>query len=179
MKPIIYSLFAVIALVISTAPAMAEQKIAVVNIQQIMREAKAADAIRSQMKAKQKSFQEQLDGREKTLQEQDQELAKQRSVLSQEAFEEKYQEFREKAADAQKEVRQKRAALDRGFNAALSQVQEKVFEIVETIAQEKDIDAVISTGQMLYAHPDLDLTQEVLERLNREMPNVNVNFEQF
>jgi outer membrane protein len=175
-KMIVHSLFAILVLAMTAAPALAEQKIAVVNIQQIMRDAKAAEAIRGQMKSKQKSFQEELDKREKELQTQDQELAKQRSVLSQEAFEKKYQEFRKKASDAQKEVRTKRAALDKGFTQALAEIQKKVLEIVEKLAKEKDVDAVISTGQMLYADPSLDLTAEVLTRLNSQMPNVNVNF---
>lgn len=176
MNRLFLTLTAALLLAFTANGALAETKLAVVNIQQIMRESKAAESIREQMKAKQKGFQEELDKREKDLQSEDQELAKQRSVLSQEAFEKKYQEFRKKAADAQKEVRTKRAALDKGFTQALGDIQKKVLEIVEGISKDKGFNAVISTSQMLYADPDLDITTEVLEKLNSDMPKLTVNF---
>ena len=170
-------LFAIGFLLLTAVPALAEQKLAVVNIQQIMRESKAAASVRDQMKAKQKTFQEELDKREKQLQSEDQDLAKQRSVLAQDAFEKKYKEFREKAADAQKEVRTKRNALDKGFTQALTDIQKKVTDIVTAVAKEKNINAVVSSSPMLYFSPDMDITAEVLTRLNSQMPNLTVKFE--
>lgn len=176
MTRIFLTLTAAFILSLSATGALAETKLAVVNIQQIMRESKAAESVREQMKAKQKNFQTELDKLEKELQTEDQELAKQRSVLSQEAFEKKYQDFRQKAADGQKEVRTKRAALDKGFTQALSDIQKKVLDIVDTISKDKGYNAVISTSQMLYADPELDITQEVLSKLNSELPSLTVNF---
>lgn len=163
-------------LIFTTSNAHAQSTIAVVNIQKIMQDSKAAKAIRSQVKSKQKSFQAELDSKEDALQKEDQELAKQRSVLSQEAFEKKYRAFRKKAADAQKEVRAKRSKLDQGFNKALASVQQKVGEIVATICKEKGADVAISASQALYANPALDITDEVLKRLDSQMPNVSVSF---
>ena len=78
-----------IAFVATALPAHATQ-VAVVNIQKIMKESKAANTIRSQVQAKQKTYQAELDKKEKVLQQEDQELAKQRNVLSQDAFKKKY-----------------------------------------------------------------------------------------
>lgn len=156
--------------------AHAQNKIAVVNIQQIMRESKAAESVRQQLKSKQQSFQTELDKEEAALQKEDQELAKQRSVLSQEAFEAKYKDFRKKAATAQQEVRAKRNKLDKGFTQALSDIQKKVTDIVAAISKDKGVDVAIAASPILYANPALDITQPVLDRLNKEMPNLTVNF---
>lgn len=150
--------------------------LAVVNIQTIMRESKAANTVRDQVKNMQKKFQSELDKREKELQKEDQELAKQRNVLSQEAFQKKYAAFREKAAAAQKEVRVKRASLDKGLAKALGEIQKKVTSIVETISKQQGYDVTISGIQVLYVSQANDITQQVLQQLDREMPNVNVNF---
>lgn len=156
--------------------AAAASDVAVVNIPQIMRESKAAQAIRDQVQSKQKAFQAELDQKETALQKEDQELAKQRSVLSQEAFEKKYREFREKAANTQKEVRAKRASLDKGLTLALAEIQKKVGEIVTALAAEKQFRMAFSSQQVLYTDPALDITNEVLSRLNSQLPSVTVNF---
>lgn len=166
---------ALLAFATSNANA-ADTSVAVVNIQKIMRESKAASAIRTQVQSKQKSFQEELDQKEKALQKEDQELAKQRSVLSQDAFEAKYKEFRQKAANAQQEVRGKRAKLDKGFSAALNQVQDKVTTIVEAVCKEKNLTLAIAASQVLYTAPQHDITTEVLKRLDEQLPSLTVNF---
>lgn len=150
--------------------------VAVVNIPSILKDSKAADAVRTQLKQKQKSFQAELDKKETDLRKEDQELAKQRSVLSQDAFEAKYREFRQKAGKAQQEVRAKRVKLDKGFAAAMDKIQKKVTQIVSQIAQERGYDLAMSKAQVFYAKAEHDITAEVLKRLDKELPNVNVSF---
>lgn len=173
--------FVILAVFVAMMAAMpmqahAQAKMAVVNIQKIMRESKAAEAVRQQLKSKQQSFQSELDKKEAELQKEDQELAKQRSVLSQEAFEAKYKDFRKKAATAQAEVRSKRGALDKGFTKALADIQKKVTDIVAAVAKEKGLDIAMAASPVLYVNPTMDITQSVLDRLNKEMPNLTVNF---
>jgi Skp family chaperone for outer membrane proteins len=162
--------------IFSASNAQAATSIAVVNLPKIMREAKAADSVRTQVQAKQKSFQAELDQKEKELQKQDQDLAKQRSVLAPEAFEKKYAEFRKKAAEEQKTVRTKRGKLDKGFTTALVEIQKKVTEIVEKICKAKSYDAAISTTQVVFAQPAIDITAEVLVELDKQLPKLDVNF---
>lgn len=165
-----------IAFVATALPAHATQ-VAVVNIQKIMKESKAANTIRSQVQAKQKTYQAELDKKEKVLQQEDQELAKQRNVLSQDAFKKKYTEFRKKAMTAQQEVRVKRGKLEKGLAKALGDIQKKVTSIVESISKEKGYDIAISGNLVLYTSAKQDITDEVLGRLNKELPNVSVKFD--
>lgn len=176
-RPLIAVAFLSLSLAVFGAPnAHAETKIAVVNIQKIMRESKAAEAVRQQLKSKQQSFQSELDKKEDALQKEDQDLAKQRAVLSQEVFESKYKDFRKKAAEAQQEVRTKRGSLDKGFTKALSDIQKKVTDIVTAVAKEKGVSIAMAASPVLYVDPALDITQEVLDKLNKELPNLTVNF---
>lgn len=150
--------------------------IGVVNIQKIMRESKAAQSVRSQMQTKQKDLQSQLDAKEKELQKEDQELAKSRASLSKEQFEAKYKEFRNKVASAQSQVQKNRVALGKALNEALGTIQSNIASIVGELAKEKGLSVAISSSQVIYSAPQMDITEEVLTRLNGKLASVNVNF---
>jgi outer membrane protein len=155
----------------------AKPPIAVVNIQQIMQDSTAAKSVREALESKQKAFQAEITKKEESLQKEDQELGKQRSVLSKEAFEEKVKAFRAKATDVQKEVQSKKAMLDGAFERALGDIQKIVTEIISEIAKEKGFTAAIPTSQLLYADAKLDITAEVLDKLNKKLPKLEVKFE--
>jgi outer membrane protein len=159
------------------ADATAANTIAVVNIQQIMRDATAAKNVREQLESKQKAFQSDLSKKEEALQKEDQELGKKRGVLSKEAFEEKAVKFRTKATDLQKEVQSKKAVLDGGFERALNEVQKNVSDIIADMSKEKGFIVAVPTSQILYADPKLDITSDVLTRLNQKLPKLDVKFD--
>ena len=163
------------------APAFAEDaakpQIAVVNIQQIMKDSTAAKSVREQLEGKQKAFQSDITKKEDALKKEDQELAKQKSVLSKEAFEEKARAFRNKATDVQKEVQSKKALLDGAFERAISDIQKATTDIIADIAKEKGFAIAVPTSQILYADTKLDISAEVLEKLNKKLPKLDVKFE--
>ncbi len=175
---LIRSLFMVLACSFMLgSPAMAAMEgVGVVNIQKIMRESKAANSVREQLKSKQKSFQSELDAKEKALQQEEQTLAKQSSTLSEDALKQKVEAFRSKAISARQEIANKRAQLDKGFSGALGKIQETTLGIIQEIAKEKKLNLVLSSSQVLYADSPMDITAEVLNRLNSKLPNVTVTF---
>lgn len=178
MKTVMSRLFvaAFLAVMATAAPASAETSIGVVNTAKIMRDSKAAQSVRSQLQAKQKSFQSELDAKEKQLLAEDQALAKQQASVDKAAFEQKVKDFRAKAATAQREVQQKKLAVDKALATALEDIQKTVIDITKQVAAEKKINVVVSSAQVLYAEPGLDMTDEVLKRLNDKLPNVAVKF---
>lgn len=158
------------------APASAAETIAVLNVQEIMRDSAAAKSIKSQFEAKQKSFSSDVSTKEQALQKEQQELGKQRAVLAKEAFDKKVQEFNAKASAMQKEVQGKRQALDKGLNQAFGEVQKTVNSILADMAKEKGFIVVLPTQQTLYSAPSLDVTADVLSKLNAKLPSVSVKF---
>lgn len=178
MKTLLSRLF-VVAFVLTfaaVAPASAETAIGVVNTAKIMRDSKAAQSVRSQLQTKQKAFQAELDAKEKQLLAEDQALAKQQSSVEKAAFEQKVKEFRTKAANAQREVAQKKMAVEKALESALANVQSTVLQVVKEVAAEKKLNLVVSSGAVLYTDATLDITDEVLKRLNEKLPNVAVKF---
>lgn len=152
--------------------------IATVNIQDIMQKSTAAQSIKEQLEAKQKTFQAEMSKKEAQFNSEEKELRKQQSVLSAEAFEKKVKAFKTKESAAQKDVQAKRAELDNAFSTSLSQIQKAVYDIVAEMAKEKGYIAVIPTTQLLWADPSLDVTKEVLDKLNTTLPKVTVTFKE-
>lgn len=176
MKMKNYLLAAFAAFALAAQPAFADTTIGVVNVAKIMQDSKAATSVRSQLQAKQKSFQTELDAKEKELLAEDQDLVKQKDKVEKAAFEAKVKSFREKAASTQKQVQERKGQLDKAFAASLEEIQKNVLDIVKQIAAEKKLTMVVSSSQVLYGDPSQDITGEVLKRLDAKLPNVTVKF---
>lgn len=175
MKHFVLAACAAVALLAS--PVMAQgTNIGVVNVAKIMQDSKAAISVRNQLQAKQKSFQAELDDKEKALYNEDQALAKEQGKGDKDAFEKKVKAFREKAASAQRQVAEKKAQLDKAFGASLEEIQKSVLDITKQVAAEKKLNVVLSSAQVLYSEPSMDVTDEVLKRLDAKLPTVSVKF---
>ncbi len=167
---------ALAALTLVATPALAETVVGVVNVAKIMKDSKAATSVRSQLQAKQKSFQADLDAKEKALFAEDQALVKQKDSSDKAAFEKKVKDFRDKAAKEQRGVQEKKAQLDKAFAAAREDIQKSVLDITKQVADEKKMNLVLSSSQVLYSEDALDITAEVLKRLDSKLPSVTVKF---
>jgi Skp family chaperone for outer membrane proteins len=164
------------ALLFSAVAAEAANTIATVNIPEIMQKSTAAQSIKEQLDSKQKAFQTEMTKKEEQLNNEEQDIRKQKGVLSPDALDKKIKAFKTKAAAAQKDVQSKRAELDSAFSESLSQIQKAVYDIVATMAKEKSFIIVMPTTQLLWADPTLDITNDVLTKLNSTLPKVTVTF---
>jgi outer membrane protein len=169
-------LAALAAFALFGSPALADGTTGIVNVTRIMHDSKAATSVRNQLQAKQKDFQAQLDAHEKSLLAEDQALVKQRDTMDKDAFDKKVKDFREKTLVAQREVQDKRNQLDVAAEHSLEEIQKNVIDITKQVAAEKKMPMVLSATAVLYADPTLDITDEVLKRLDAQLPSVTVKF---
>lgn len=176
MKHVFFSLAALMLASVFALPAHAETSVGVVNIGKIMTESAAAKSMREQAQSKQKAFQADLDSKEKALVKEDQEIAKQRPNLEKAAYEAKAKEFHARAAAAQREIQNKKLQIDKGIAAAIKQIQTNVMTITQEVAREKKLNLIVSSDQALYADSTLDVTADVLARLNKKLPSVSLKF---
>ncbi|MGF1562493.1 MAG: OmpH family outer membrane protein [Geminicoccaceae bacterium] len=148
--------------------------VAVIDYQHILRESVAAQNIRSQIEAKSAAYQEQVTADEQSLRERDAELSKQRSLLSPEAFAEKREAFQSDVAEVQRKVQAQRAELDEASAYALNEVKKALIQIISDLAQQKGFNVVLPNSEVLFFATRLDLTEQVLTRLNEDLPEVEV-----
>jgi Skp family chaperone for outer membrane proteins len=147
---------------------------AVIDYQRILRDAKAARAIRDQVETRRKLYQDQIAKEEQRLHELDKELAKQRSVLTPEAFAEKRRDFEGQVAEVQRMVQERRRQLDQAAATALNEVRSAMIDIIGEFADSRGFNLVLPTSGVLLFSPRIDLTEEVLARLDAKVPNIKV-----
>ena len=148
---------------------------AVIDYQRILREAAAARSIRDQIEARRQAYQEEVSKEEQRLHEADKAFAKQRSVLSAEAFAEKRREFEQEVTEVQRLVQERRRELDRLSAAALNEVKRALIEIVTAMAEERGFNLVLPSSEVLFFARTLDLTEEVLAKLDEKLPDVRLS----
>jgi outer membrane protein len=148
---------------------------AVIDYQRVLRDAAAARSIREQIEARRKTYQEEISKEEQRLHEIDKEFARQRSVLSPEDFAEKRREFEQDVTGVQRKVQERRRELDRLSAAALNEVKQALIAIVTSIAEERGFNLVLPSSEVLFFARSLDLTEEVLAKLDARLPQVQLS----
>ncbi len=147
---------------------------AVIDYQRVMREARAAQSIRNQVEARRIRYQEEIAAEEQRLLEADRELARQRGILSTEAFAERRKAFEEEVAQVQRFVQERRQQLDDVSAMALGEVREAVIQVVGELADQRGFNLVLPSAGVLLFSPQIEITDEVLDRLDAGLPDVRV-----
>ncbi len=154
--------------------AVAALPIAIVDMKAVRQKSSAMESIRGQISKYRSGFQSQIQQEEEQLRAANQELARQRSILSADAFAEEREKFKTRLAEVQRLVQKRRQELDQLRDAAMVNVQTKLNEVIANLASERGFVLVLRREQTVLAALSLEITTEVIERLNKEIPSVVV-----
>lgn len=157
------------------APAKAPApSIIIVDITQILRDAKAAKGIQAQLDHETESYSKEVSQQENELQKLRDELERQRTVLSQEAYTAKTREYQQRFDTLDKSVQSKRQALQQSYQEAMTKVEHAALEIIADIAKERNANLVLARAAVLFQSEGFDVTDEAVSRLDRTLPSVAV-----
>lgn len=147
---------------------------AVIDYQRILKDAAAAQSIREQIETRRQAYQEEINDEEQRLRAADQSFAKQRSLLTPEALAEKRREMEKDVVGVQRMVQERRRELDRASAAALNEIKQELVEIVTGIAEERNFNVVLAASEVLFFASEIDITDEVMAKLDDRLPQVEV-----
>jgi Skp family chaperone for outer membrane proteins len=147
-------------------------KMAVVDVQEIMKQSKAASKLRDQLEAQKNTLQKDLSKEEDGLRDQEKELADKRGVLAADAFEQKRRDFQDKVAAFQKKVQERSRDLDQKFASGSSQIRKTMLEAVADVADKNGYNMVFSRADLLIFDKTLDVTDQVLKIVDQKLPEV-------
>lgn len=153
-------------------------KVVTVDVQKVVKNASAAKRALDEIKKQRDEFQTEINKQEESLKKKDQDLTKQKGVLSAEAFEQKRKALQKDILTVQQGVQKKRSVLDAGYNKVLAEIQKNVLDIIKTLAKERGFDVALPSSQVLYSNEALDVSDEVLKRLNDQLPKVSIDVEE-
>jgi Skp family chaperone for outer membrane proteins len=171
----------VLTVAVCIAPAGAVNKIepvsvAVVDAQLIMRQSDAAKMIREQVEARRKIYEKEYQQREAEVRDAEKALPQQRAILANDVFQARLREHQEKVASLQRDGQSMKRQLDQAFGRANGKVREAMIDIVAEVAKEANVGLVLFKNQIFLGDRKIDLTEEVMVRLNKRLPKVDVTF---
>ena len=180
--PIPFILFVVLVLQTSFVHAQASSELepvslAVVDFRGVLAKSEAARNIRSAVDEKRQELRQYFLEVENNLRDEQKNLSKKRSLVTAEAFEQRARNLKEKAQSAQKLAQTSNQKLKKSFDQAMDQVQKELLRIVAEVAEETGVGVVLFRSAIVIAVKKLDISKEVLQRLNKKLPEVKVRFE--
>jgi len=75
----------------------------------------------------------------------------------------------------ERHVEARRKLLDQAFTDSMNEVRKNLLDIVANVAKAHGANLVLVKQQALWVDAPLDVTDEVLTRLNQKMPQLTVN----
>ncbi len=154
------------------------ERVAVVNIDKVLRDAKATERVRALLDEKREEFQNDFATREASLLRIERDLQSKRTILSEEAYRAEVAQFQNEVASIQKEIQFKRQALDKAFQEAQDEIRTLATEIVAEIAGSQRLDIVINKNSALVFRQDLDITKAVITQLNERTKNARLEIQE-
>src|SRR5712672_1785487 len=150
--------------------------IMVVDIQSLLQNSKSAKMVRQQIEQKRAEYAKEISHQEETLRQERDALQRQQSTLSADALNQKGREFQQKVNDLDRNVQGKRQSLERSNAEALEKIQEVMLKIITDIAKDRKANMVFQRSELVLFDQNFDVTDEVLQKLDEQLPTLTVNF---
>ena len=171
-------LLTALTFVVLPPPAVADKTkvatVAIIDLQKILRESKAALDVVAQVEVYKNNFQEQIRLEEEELRSDEQELKRQRPILAQEAFDQKRRAFERRVTEVQRRVRERSRALDQVMRQSRQTLSREVRAIVSEMSGTNDFNLVLDRSQVVFFDNSVEITSDVMARLNERLPAIKV-----
>jgi Skp family chaperone for outer membrane proteins len=159
--------------VIFALPLFAEQKIGYIDSQEILAKYQRAQEIKEEFQSKVNEWKEEVNRRQQELEKLQKSLETQSFMLTEEAKMRKIQEIQQKKAELEKYINNvyKKDGEAEALNKELMQpLLAEIDTIVSEIAEEEEYTYILdaSTGVVIYADDMYDITERIIETLNRK-----------
>jgi Skp family chaperone for outer membrane proteins len=150
-------------------------KIAVVDVGKVFREAAAVTSINDQLRPFLEKFRADAAEVEKELRDTQDELARsQATALTADAHTTERLELEQRALEAQNKMLGRKRALDQAQTTAMRQVETTLNNTVAEIFTERKLTLILRRDQTAFFNPSMDITEEVVKRLDQRLPTVEI-----
>ena len=153
---------------------MSVERIGLIDLEGVLRASSGAARVRELLDEQRRAFQQEFAEREAALQQTERDLVAKRGELSEAEFASQLAEFEAEVTQIQKEIQYRREAIDIAFQEAQTKLRDIAIQIVTELAQEKRLDVVLVRETALIFRPSLNLSAEVLRRLDERTKNARI-----
>ena len=163
-----------------TAPSsqsMEVKRIGLADLNGVLRAADANVKVRELLDTQRQKFQDEFSLVEAELQQTERDLMSKRELLSAEEYDKQIKAFQERVTQLQQDIQKKRQAIDNAYQKAQSDIRAEALSIITEIAGEKNLDLVLNREASLIFLPHLNISDEVLIRLNERTKNARIEIQ--
>ena len=160
----------------AAGPALTAPTVAVVDMQRVLAESQAGKSIQSQLDAERRKIRDEVTKLDEEIKTAENEFRRQRAVTAPEAQQEQAQAVEQRRASAQRFLQDRQEAFQKGESDALNVVSDNMRDIVQQLSSERHVGLVLRKEIVLsLADKNMDITDDVIQRLNTKLPSVTVN----
>ena len=166
-----------IALVVGSlsTTAKAAEDVLIVNLQYVVSQSKSGVSLRKQSEALNKEVVDLRDSISKDLQAKGKKLEDDKTLLAPEVFQERLQALQAEAETKQLELQTKVQKIQEGIQRASSSIDSVMSPILQELVNEKGAKILLDRQAILFGDPKLDISAEVVKKLNKRLPDVKIN----
>ena len=160
-----------------STPSIAVKRIALLDLNGVLRNADANNRIKELLDGQRAKFQEEFRTVEVDLQQSERDLLSKRDLMAKNEYDKLVTAFQARVAELQKDIQYKRQSMDNAYQKALSRIRSLAMEEVTKIAGEKKIDLILKRDSSVIFLPHLNISDEVLSRLNERTKDARFELE--
>jgi len=146
-----------------------------IDFKYILNNSKAGKKAQDFLKKKLETGIKNLKKSENKIQEQEKKIIQQKKVLSPEEYKKKVTELRKKVSSLQQERSKLLDGVANQRAKARNELLQALNPIIKDYMNEKKIRMVIDKKSLLLADENLDITKEIIERLNQKLSSIKLN----
>jgi Skp family chaperone for outer membrane proteins len=154
--------------------ALAEQKIVYLDMTFVLNKSKAGEGAQIFLKKTFEENQKKFIIQENELKNEESDLLGKKNVLTKEEYKKNSEDLRKKVLDYQKQRRAFLAKVAKQRSESRQILLQKIDPILKTYSQENNVTLVIDKKFILSGNTDLDITEIIVEKLNKEFPSLNL-----
>ena len=168
-------IIAVIAFVLGlSAPVNAAEDVLIVNLQYVVSQSKSGVSLRKQSEGLNKEVIELRDEVSNDLQAKGKKLEEDKTLLAPEVFQERLNSLQNEAESKQQELQTKVQKIQEAIQRASASIDSVMSPILTEIVNEKGAKILLDRQAILFGDPKLDISAEVVKRLNKRLPDIKV-----
>ena len=160
-----------------TTPSMEVRRIGLADLNGVLRAADANVKVRELLDVQRKKFQSEFSKVEAELQQTERDLMSKRELLSADEYDKQIKAFQARVTRLQQDIQKQRQSIDNAYQKAQSDIRAEAISVVTEIASELQLDLVLQRDSSLIFLPHLNISDELLKRLNERTKNARIKIE--
>ena len=169
--------FLVLFSISSIADSYPNTSIGVLDLNKVLLDAKAAKNAAEEIDKIAKGIEEELIESDEEIIKEQNKLIEAQSIMAPEAFELKRKEYEEKVQNYNIERQNKLISVEKLVESSRNEILDKLKPILEEMSETKGITVILEKGTVLLNAETMDITDDVIKALNKELPKIEVYLE--